>query len=35
MKVINHAEAFAITLEKQGGSKTPTMSEMYVMGKVS
>ena len=35
MKVINHAEAFAITLEKQGGSKTPTMSDMYVMGKVS
>lgn len=35
MKVIPHAEAFAITLEKQGGSKTPTMSDMYVMGKVS
>lgn len=35
MKVINHAEAFAITLEKQGGSKAPTLSDMYVIGKVS
>jgi anti-sigma-K factor RskA len=26
--------AFAITLEKTGGSPTPTMEEMYVMGKV-
>ncbi|CAG4990185.1 hypothetical protein DYBT9275_00472 [Dyadobacter sp. CECT 9275] len=26
--------AFAITLEKQGGSPVPTMTEMYVMGKV-
>ena len=26
--------AFAITLEKAGGSPTPTMEEMYVMGKV-
>lgn len=35
MKVIDHAEAFAITLEKQGGSKTPTLSDMFVMGKAS
>ena len=26
--------AFAITLEKEGGNPTPTMEEMYVMGKV-
>lgn len=26
--------AFAITLEKEGGSPTPTMEEMYVLGKV-
>jgi anti-sigma-K factor RskA len=26
--------AFAITLENEGGSPTPTMEEMYVMGKV-
>jgi anti-sigma-K factor RskA len=32
MKVIPHAEAFAITMEKQGGSKTPTLSDMVVMG---
>jgi anti-sigma-K factor RskA len=35
MKVINHAEAFAITLEKQGGNPTPTLSDMVVIGKVS
>ena len=29
------ADAFAITLEKFGGSPTPTMSEMYVLGKTS
>ena len=27
------AQAFAITLEKAGGSETPTMDQMYVMGK--
>lgn len=27
-------QAFAITLEKQGGSPTPTMDQMYVMGKI-
>ncbi len=29
------ADAFAITLEKAGGSLTPTLTEMYVMGKTS
>jgi anti-sigma-K factor RskA len=27
------ADAFAITLEKAGGSETPTLDQMYVMGK--
>lgn len=27
------AQAFAITLEKEGGSETPTLDQMYVMGK--
>ncbi len=35
LKTIAKAEAFAITLEKKGGSETPTMDAMYVMGKVS
>jgi anti-sigma-K factor RskA len=35
MKIIPHAEAFAITLEKKGGSKKPTLSDMLAMGKVS
>lgn len=34
MKNIPAAQAFAITLEKQGGSPTPTLSDLYVMGKV-
>lgn len=34
MKNIPSAQAFAITLEKQGGSPTPTLSDLYVMGKV-
>ena len=29
-----NAAAFAITLEKEGGSPSPTMEEIYVMGKV-
>lgn len=29
------ADAFAITLEKDGGSPAPTMTEMYVLGKTS
>ncbi|WP_226065087.1 anti-sigma factor [Kaistella polysaccharea] len=32
MKSVNNAQAFAITLEKEGGNPTPTMEEMYVMG---
>jgi anti-sigma-K factor RskA len=28
-----NAQAFAITLEKAGGSETPTLDQMYVMGK--
>ncbi|MEO8583477.1 MAG: anti-sigma factor [Flavitalea sp.] len=34
MKNIPHAQAFAITLEKTGGSPTPTMENLYVLGKV-
>lgn len=33
MRVMS-GEAFAISLEKQGGSPTPTMQNIYVMGKV-
>lgn len=35
MKTFNRAEAFAITLEQAGGSPTPTLEQMYVMGAVS
>ena len=35
MKPFDKADAFAITLENKGGSPTPTMEAMYVMGKVS
>jgi anti-sigma-K factor RskA len=31
MKSFGKVEAFAITLEKQGGSATPTLEQMYVM----
>jgi anti-sigma-K factor RskA len=34
MKNIPRAQAFAITLEKKGGSVTPTMEKLYVLGKV-
>ncbi len=34
MKNIPRAQAFAITLEKQGGSATPNLTAMYVYGKV-
>ncbi|MEO8147574.1 MAG: anti-sigma factor [Bacteroidia bacterium] len=33
MKEVQNPQAFAVTLEKKGGSPTPTMEEMYVMGK--
>lgn len=32
MKNVSNAQAFAITLEKKGGSEKPTMDKMYVMG---
>jgi anti-sigma-K factor RskA len=35
MKQVDHATAFAVTLEKRGGVDSPTMSQMYVMGKVN
>ena len=34
LKNIPSAQAFAITLENKGGSPTPTMSALYVMGAV-
>lgn len=34
MKSINGAQAFAVTLEKKGGSPIPTMTAMYLMGNV-
>lgn len=34
MKLITSAEAFAVTLEKKGGSPSPTLDQMYVMGKI-
>ncbi len=35
MKQIDNASAFAVTLEPDGGSPTPTMELMYVMGEAS
>lgn len=34
MKNISNAQGFAVTLEKKGGSETPTMDQMYVLGNV-
>ena len=34
MKTFGSAQAFAITIEKAGGSPTPTMDQMVVMGKM-
>jgi hypothetical protein len=34
MKSTSKADAFAITLEKRGGSLSPNLEELYVMGKV-
>lgn len=34
MKSVENPQAFAITLEKEGGNPTPTMEEMYVMGTI-
>ena len=35
MKVTDRADAFAVTVEKEGGSSAPTLSSMYILGKVS
>jgi anti-sigma-K factor RskA len=35
MKEIENASAFAVTLEPAGGSPSPTMDQMYVMGEAS
>ncbi len=35
MKTIINAEAFAVTLENSGGSATPTMTAMYLMGAIA
>ena len=35
MKLIGQAQAFAITLENDGGSPTPTLTQMIVVGKIS
>jgi len=35
MKNIPQAQAFAITLEKKGGSPSPNLQALYVLGKVS
>jgi len=35
MKSFDTAQAFAVTLEKEGGSSTPSLNEMYVMGAVT
>lgn len=35
LKTIPKAEAFAVTLEKRGGSVAPTMTALYVLGKVT
>jgi hypothetical protein len=34
MKITPKAQAFAVTLEKKGGVTAPTMTEMYVIGKI-
>jgi anti-sigma-K factor RskA len=34
LKTIQKAQAFAITLEKTGGSPTPDLTQLYVMGNV-
>lgn len=34
MKQISGAQAFAVTLEKAGGVESPTLTQMFVMGKV-
>ncbi|MFB9864331.1 anti-sigma factor [Rufibacter immobilis] len=35
LKTVAEAQAFAVTLEQEGGSPVPTLEEMYVMGESS
>jgi anti-sigma-K factor RskA len=35
MKAIPEAQAFAVTLEKRGGSASPTMEQMVVVGNIT
>ena len=34
LKTIGKAQAFAVTLEKKGGSPTPTLAALYLIGNV-
>jgi hypothetical protein len=34
MRSVSGAQAFAVTLEKKGGSLSPTMTAMYLQGNV-
>ena len=34
-KTVTNGQAFAISLEKEGGAPVPTMANIYVMGKVA
>ena len=34
MKAIENAQAFAVTLERRGGSSVPTMEQMMVLGTI-
>ena len=31
---VESAQAYAVTLEPRGGSETPTMEQMYVVGEI-
>jgi anti-sigma-K factor RskA len=35
MKEVTSAQVFAVTLEKKGGSETPSLDQMFVAGKVA
>jgi anti-sigma-K factor RskA len=35
LKTIPEAQAFAITLENKGGSATPHLDQLYVMGEIA
>ena len=34
LKTISNAQAFAVTLEKKGGSPTPTLAALFLIGNV-